>query len=669
MLHELLFVLSGYDGDVFVLDKSTNLVKVAKNLPFVHPTEESLLNRICILATHYIKFKTYIDLTNNSKVRHQGSYKKAFVKGLELILEPYLKLLVDLEKKLIKDSHLTVAYIQYATENYQQWFPAVSLLVDQVSNDRVHGCEVLDLLHKSSITGVQCVRDNILNGFDFCLIRILKCCHTVLYRQLLSWMLHGELTNSTGEGSRWGFFIQHHLEDHHNVIKADNDDDDDVEKKSKRIHLYEVNLAQLPSYISVRVAQKILFIGQSVDLFRGNRTKGYHSMWQPFKESMMSLREEEFSRDIDELSKLDVFDAIKFESTIDKIKTYVAGQLRNLMVDEADIQSNLRRFKDFFLIGRGELFLTFIDQSQHLLSKPPTLATHRDVNLAFQHAARDHSLDEKLYKQFQLVIQDANSAQSITATSSSSKFLQTRESGWNCLRMVAHVQWPLHIVFTDVVVHKCVFAAWYSQLFSFLLYVKRIQIELQQCWSLQMQQRHQHCNKLAKSEQNKSPLHHSPLKWRLRNHMAFIVDNLQYYLQVDVIESQFSILFDKIQSSKIDFEEMLLAHETFLNSLLAQSFIHVNQVNHCLMALLDLCHSYYGLVVHAQAELTSVQKQKLEDISKDFHRQSGFLFVILSRIRNNPHLTQLLLRIDYNNYFSKSKFSSTLLTKQVHSAS
>jgi len=59
-------------------------------------------------------------------------------------------------------------------------------------------------------------------------------------------------------------------------------------------------------------------------------------------------------------------------------------------------------------------------------------------------------------------------------------------------------------------------------LFAFLLRVRRVQLCLQQCWALAMNRRH--LRYAADSP--------SSTKWWLRNHMAFVVDNLQYYLQV-----------------------------------------------------------------------------------------------------------------------------------------
>ena len=49
-------------------------------------------------------------------------------------------------------------------------------------------------------------------------------------------------------------------------------------------------------------------------------------------------------------------------------------------------------------------------------------------------------------------------------------------------------------------------------------------------------------------------------------------------LKVDVIESQYGILVDKIQSTR-DFEAVKLAHDQFLSALLAQSFVHMRSVS------------------------------------------------------------------------------------------
>ncbi|XP_023227002.1 gamma-tubulin complex component 4-like [Centruroides sculpturatus] len=166
-------------------------------------------------------------------------------------------------------------------------------------------------------------------------------------------------------------------------------------------------------------------------------------------------------------------------------------------------------------------------------------------------------------------------------------------------------------------------------------------MELHQCWAFQMDK------KGLGRESISVPL------WQLRTHMSFLVDNLQYYLQVDVLESQFSLFVEKVKSIK-DFEEIQHAHENFLTSITSQSFLMLEPVYLCLKEILNQCLALCTLVLQSspfgQKELT-----QLNSIALNFRRQTHLLFRVLSSFyshHSSPHLAQLLLRIDYNKYFS-----------------
>lgn len=58
----------------------------------------------------------------------------------------------------------------------------------------------------------------------------------------------------------------------------------------------------------------------------------------------------------------------------------------------------------------------------------------------------------------------------------------------------------------------------------------------------------------------------------------FVIDNLQYYLQVDVLESQYTILQTAINSTK-DFEQIQRAHTIFQANILSQTFLLMNPVS------------------------------------------------------------------------------------------
>jgi gamma-tubulin complex component 4 len=60
--------------------------------------------------------------------------------------------------------------------------------------------------------------------------------------------------------------------------------------------------------------------------------------------------------------------------------------------------------------------------------------------------------------------------------------------------------------------------------------------------------------------------------WTLRQHLLFLVNNLQYYLQVDVIEAQFSVLLKAVENAN-EFEDIIKVHHEFVSNLLAKTFV------------------------------------------------------------------------------------------------
>ncbi|KAF8764258.1 Gamma-tubulin complex component 4 like protein [Argiope bruennichi] len=182
----------------------------------------------------------------------------------------------------------------------------------------------------------------------------------------------------------------------------------------------------------------------------------------------------------------------------------------------------------------------------------------------------------------------------------------------------------------------------YNMIFRFLLSVRRVQIDLHKCWALQMQ------IKGAGAESRLMPF------WQLRSHMSFLIDNFQYYILVDVLESCFSSLMDKLETVK-DFEEIQQYHNRFLTSVISQCFLELWTVHHSLEEILELCSSFCSLVNRVTVTMNPKDINMFDNIKSNFQRQTSLLFRILSGVRSHqvsPHLAQLLLRIDYNKYLT-----------------
>uniref|UniRef100_A0A2K6BTD2 Tubulin gamma complex component 4 n=1 Tax=Macaca nemestrina TaxID=9545 RepID=A0A2K6BTD2_MACNE len=75
MIHELLLALSGYPV-YFHLNKRSGL-QVSQDFPFLHPSETSVLNRLCRLGTDYIRFTEFIE-------QYTGHVQQQVVSGPEL---------------------------------------------------------------------------------------------------------------------------------------------------------------------------------------------------------------------------------------------------------------------------------------------------------------------------------------------------------------------------------------------------------------------------------------------------------------------------------------------------------------------------------------------------------------------------------------------------------
>uniref|UniRef100_A0A8D2MK33 Gamma-tubulin complex component n=1 Tax=Zonotrichia albicollis TaxID=44394 RepID=A0A8D2MK33_ZONAL len=562
----------------------------------------SVLNRLCRLGTDYIRFAEFVEQytghvqqqdhhpSQQNQSGLHGIYLRAFCTGLDSVLQPYRQALLDLEQEVKErdTEQEAVVNISFLVLQFQLLFPSVMVMVEQIKTQKIHGCQILETVHKHSCGGLPPVRS--------ALEKILAVCHGVMYKQLSAWMLHGLLLDQHEE-----FFIKQGPSSG-NVPSQPEEDDDDlgiggltgkqlrelqdlrlIEEENMlapSLKQFSLRVEMLPSYIPVRVAEKILFVGESVQMFENQNVNLTR------KGSILKNQEDTFAAELHRLKQQPLFSLVDFESVVDWIRSTVA---------------------EVSILGR-----VLLDDDNLL----PLL------HLTIEYHGKEHK----------------DTSQTREGPSRELSPREAPTSGWAALGLSYKVQWPLHILFTPAVLEK------YNVVFKYLLSVRRVQAELQHCWALQMQRKHLKSNRT------------DAIKWRLRDHMAFLVDNLQYYLQVDVLESQFSQLLQQINATR-DFESIRLAHDHFLSNLLAQSFILLKPVFHCLNEILDLCHSFCSLVSQNLGPLDERGAAQLSILVKGFSRQSSLLFKILSSVRNhqiNSDLAQLLLRLDYNKYYTQA---------------
>lgn len=154
---------------------------------------------------------------------------------------------------------------------------------------------------------------------------------------------------------------------------------------------------------------------------------------------------------------------------------------------------------------------------------------------------------------------DAKSKSYSSGTSSVASTNTTADvDGWDGITLEYSIDWPLQLFFTQEVLSK------YCRVFQYLLRLKRTQMELEKSWASVMHQDHsdfaKHRNERIKCPTSQQRRQRFRPMWRVREHMAFLIRNLQFYIQVDVIESQWNILQTHIQDSR-DFTELVNFHQ------------------------------------------------------------------------------------------------------------
>lgn len=622
MLHELLFALNGYSGHVFLL--LDGKFKVNEALPFFHPAEIGILNQLLDIATDFWKIETFVrenrDCTVNRASSKEeglyGMYTEALCEGLSQVVQPYRKALVELEKTVLKAGETQLSFIQHKIYPYQAVMRGLCGLIHQIKYKKAHGCYILDIVYRASCSGVAEVRE--------AMQRILFEGHKVLYKQLLSWILQGSLCDPYEE-----FFVAKIRQESVAKEKSPSVEIAPEDSLKESLNHYKLRVEMIPCHISVLTAEKIFFIGESIQLFEKDRG----DLVDSFDESggappVLKEQETEFYNRLAELSESSEFRVADFERFVDAVRETASRHLHSLVLESADLRKELGTLRSLFLLARGELFQMFIEEADSYLQIPPTAATQHDISQAFMSAC--HRLlpdDEATLKKVKLqIVTDAPLP--VRPPGKLSNSSQPRLTGWQCLSLAYTVPWPLHLIITKGVLEQ------YNQIFRFLLNVKRTQLLLHDAWAEQKRDR---CLIISDS-------------WQLRNHMMFVVDNLQHYLMADVLESQYALLLNRIEQSD-NFEELKHAHELFLASIVAHTFISNKPVHQCLTDLLVCCQQYCRLV-----NVGEIESKKLTDLSLNFSRQSSLLFKLLSSIRSRQtgtQLAQLLLRIDYNRYFSK----------------
>ncbi|KAL9247154.1 hypothetical protein vseg_020617 [Gypsophila vaccaria] len=681
---------------------------LAADLSSAHPSDRDVIERIVKLGFYYRELDRFATKSRNLSWIRSGSegeggggsgsgsgsgresrsvYRRAVANGVVEVLSVYRSAVLHVEQKLLAD-HLPI--LGTVTQGLNKFFvllPPLYELILEIERDDIRGGKLLNLLHKRCHCGVP--------ELQSCLQRLLWHGHQVMFNQLASWMVYGILHDPHGE-----FFIRSQ-----DGGEAENDlSNSDMHRKMTRLKLgdsslanwhlgFHISLEMLPEYIHMRVAESILFAGKAIRVLRNpspaffvkdslfhhkiprqthkDQGLGGHFSVQkdtragsdkfnfdsdPTGEDLLSQAEaDKIERMLCDLKESTEFHKRSFECAVDSIRAIAASHLWQLVVVRADLNGHLKALKDYFLLAKGDFFQCFLEESRQLMRLPPRQSTaEADLLIPLQLAAvKTISDEDKYFSRVSLRMPSAVNPSQVVVTKSkahaSLSSTTTDLDGWDGITLEYSIDWPLQLFFSQEVLSK------YRRVFQYLLKLKRTQMELEKSWASVMHQDHSDF-----AERRNDPAKGSTLQqrrqrfrpmWRVREHMAFLIRNLQFYIQVDVIESQWNILQNHIQDSH-DFTELVNFHQEYLSALISQSFLDIGSVCRILDSIMKLCLQYCWSIENQESPNTA----QLDQITEEFHKESNALYTILrsSRLAGNqraPFLRRFLLRLNFNSFF------------------
>ncbi|XP_063626450.1 gamma-tubulin complex component 4 [Cydia splendana] len=664
MIHDALLVL---------WDCSQVTEETAKCQHYANQGDSDVYHRICEIAKSHHRIQIFVDSmsfhcrkSHSASSRTTGLYAQALSEGITEVLQSYKKTLLEVEGLVMGNHTYTLSFAYSYVEKYQGLFNTLNRLISTIKERRLNGCQILSLTHQYILNGNEMVHDAIIKIFAYI--------NNVFMNQLCTWLLYGELRDPYQE-----FIIICSRDETSDTFLSTTPSSTNTDKtllnslQDTSLDCgFILNPKMIPHFMPLSLAQEILFIGKTIILFGFDpqkMKKGTSMKTRP----MLSLKkfgdsrrftiwedkEAEFHEKLQKFKDPELFEIYNLRNVVREINECVTKHLWTVAVEEAQLIHELRLMKDFYLLGRGELFLELLRLTAHMLEKPTTRTGTRDMNHAFQLAARSvflsNSADIEKFS-FELPYVKPNTSVNSTVTEES----YSAADGWSSLILKYDFKWPLHLLFTPEVLAR------YNDMFRLLLRIKKTQHDLHSLW------------KTYKQSSNFAMC-------QLHNKLMFLINNLQHYMQADVLDTSYSKLMDAVTKTN-DFEKLRKAHAIFLADVLSQSFLTItsstnseysgsestdsinNPVFCNIMELLKLCHSFCSMS-------NSVTDKESEDYyirgySERFNKLVKQLMQLLLSLRDRPcgiYLARLLMRLDYNRWISGEAQLTQSLTNMLRS--
>lgn len=358
------------------------------------------------------------------------------------------------------------------------------------------------------------------------------------YNMLRAWIYDGELEDPYQE-----FFV------------IENRDDGGIGgATSVWEHKYSFQSSMVPTIMNSDFANRVFLIGKSLNFIRYSCAD---SAWVE-NYSRSSSRELSYS------------DAATLASSIDSAYTSVMARLLDLMESKFALFTHLQALKKYLLLGQGDFISLLMESLATHLELPANSQYRHTLTAQLEHAIRNSNAQHE-------------SADVLRRLDARMLELSHGEIGWDVFTLEYRIDSPLDVIVTPWASKQ------YLKVFNFLWRVKRVEFALGITW------RRCHTGARGVLAAVSDKLGED---WKIARgamaEMIHFIDQLQWYILFEVIESGWEGLQKAIRKPDATLDTLISAHTDYLRSITRKGLLGGGHVDFTgqLHELLKLILSY-----------------------------------------------------------------------------
>lgn len=505
--------MQGIDGKFITIyeDKETGLPRYNVDSHF-HDSLKQLINYILPVCAGYVEVSKFAD---EYQMYTKGMVGNAVAAAISSLLQDYLIHVSQLEFQA-KEGQLSLQKLWYYIQGSLDLMNVLRELTHDIKSSNVYGGGLLNLIYSKALRHAGDKITTELYNF------ILKQGSDPYFEFLRSWIYRGTLVDPYAE-----FFVQ---EDDY-IVK-------DSANKFSEEYFWKKKYMQIPGNIFKiiePVSERIFMTGKYINAIRECGV------------AMSTITIEDFNfthneRDICE--------------HIERAYTFASAKLLDTLIKGNDLMKILHSVKKFFFMEHGDFFNHFMDLAEEEMKQLISKVSIETLKVFFDEAMRVTSAKENPFNDRLLIklvennlIDDLlihHKRKNIESVKNSISGLEGFSIDWK-------VKWPIVLVLSRNTLNS------YQYLFRHLFYIRYTEKRLTRTWVL-----HQTLKRLLVYDRNPTQKHRLIVRsFSLRHRMTHLLQALQHYMMVDIIEPEFRNMEAKIMESKT-VEELLEHHNNFL---------------------------------------------------------------------------------------------------------